>query len=626
MQGYQIAGDQFNRAFESAGAGLQQLRDDRTAAADNSALANALRVNDEQALQQQLQGADLSGVSSTALASLGKRQQDLLSNAVTRQNLSDTQYDSQRTQANNAALDAARPLMSQLLAVRNDPRQVDALLAQNKGVFDQLSPDQQAGFLSAISGQDAKDISNTSARFNSNVAQRNDAVGQQAIAAVNEISRNSLTGLDALAGLERLNLPPEVYQRAQAALNSQFGSPTAPAAAPTTGTAPVGTFDQAVSTLGSGGAPGTAQGNPYDRTFNNNATSAPITSQNLSEVINYQKTDLFPKAGGTPVGAYQFTKDTLEDYGPRVLGENWASQKFTPENQEKLAQAIYEDRKGRNLTDTWASLPDRGVGGYKDVPWSEARKQIAAGEVSAGNLPSPEEVRAQQVSSRALQDQGNAKINELTATGSAVDYFKGLGDTATPAQAAKALIESDFTGADQGKVVDQLNRIVRESNGVINYSQAANIMARNPQQVSAVAGLAADDISGNLVSGLFSGGLGINQEGVSADIAAARSGQLPVEASVVRENQERVAMVGQAQQAVQQAEDQLRNTIRLAQANPNLQQFIPRAQAALQLARAQLEGARQKVQEIPEVNYLPQQATVAPGTRSLYPEGFINQR
>lgn len=142
---------------------------------------------------------------------------------------------------------------------------------------------------------------------------------------------------------------------------------------------------------------GTQQGNPYDALVGwgkFGKTDKPLTEMTLGEAMNFGKQVLIPNTrnstelglagtgkGSSAMGAYQITQGTLQDFAPRVLGKDWQNQKFTPEVQDKLAEAIYNERRSGNLKETFAGLPDRPVGYWKNIPWSQARDAVMRGEV-----------------------------------------------------------------------------------------------------------------------------------------------------------------------------------------------------------------------------------------------------
>lgn len=120
----------------------------------------------------------------------------------------------------------------------------------------------------------------------------------------------------------------------------------------------------------------------------------PLTSMTLGEVQDFQRNKLIPatrgKVGAGPdmgtgaVGKYQIVYSTLQEYAPKVLGANWKSQPFTPEVQERIAEAIYNDKRGGNLKKTWQGLPNNKPGEYANVPWSQVRDKIAQVESGGG--------------------------------------------------------------------------------------------------------------------------------------------------------------------------------------------------------------------------------------------------
>jgi hypothetical protein len=152
-------------------------------------------------------------------------------------------------------------------------------------------------------------------------------------------------------------------------------------------------------TVGAGGrgAVGGARGDSADVVYGFGQFAQPpkpISSMTIGEVQNFQKNELIPatrgKIGAGPdkgtgaVGTYQIVYGTLKNYAPKVLGPNWRNTPFTADVQDRIAKAIYEDVKDRNLKDTWAGLPANRPGAYSNVPWEQVRDQIAAVESGSG--------------------------------------------------------------------------------------------------------------------------------------------------------------------------------------------------------------------------------------------------
>jgi hypothetical protein len=143
------------------------------------------------------------------------------------------------------------------------------------------------------------------------------------------------------------------------------------------------------------GAPG--QGNTADVVYGFGkfgSPSKPLSTLSIGEVQDFQRNTLIPKTRGKvgagpdmgtgAVGTYQFTYGTLQEIAPKVLGPNWRNTTFTPDVQEQLAKALYEERKGGNLKDTWAGLPSNRPGQYTNVPWEQVRDKIIQVESGGG--------------------------------------------------------------------------------------------------------------------------------------------------------------------------------------------------------------------------------------------------
>lgn len=110
--------------------------------------------------------------------------------------------------------------------------------------------------------------------------------------------------------------------------------------------------------------------------------------------------------GTSAIGAFQITGETFDDFAKPVLGEDWGNLKFNYENQAKVAEAIFNARKGGNLKDTWASLPDATPGAYKDMSWEEFQRILLPLESGA----TLDEVRAQDAQARIGEAKATAQM------------------------------------------------------------------------------------------------------------------------------------------------------------------------------------------------------------------------
>ncbi len=444
--GAQLQGNAFSALGDAIQKYQQQQSAQQQATADSAVLARALQVNDPAAYQKALSdGTFLSGVnpatvSPQVLGALGSR-------ATALQNLAGTQYDQNRTQTQDQLQDAARAQQAARLGL--------------SGPLAQLSPEQQRQALAQETSITGGVLNNTNRAFQNQVQSRDDAANDVGLTAATNIMRQSAGPMDALAELEQMNdLTPREFANTADRLAKTFGNLYAPQ-----GAAPAG---------GGKGAPGTRSGSPYDATFNFQGTSAPISSMPISDVLKVQEQSRTTQ-GHSPMGAFQINKATLEDFGPRVLGKDWQNQEFTPEAQEKVARAIFEDRKGGDLSKTWASLPNSSPGAYKNFSWDDMRSIIAQGEVGQ-NLPS-DSASLRLLTQASQQDYGR-RISQNNATGVTADVQRNLSDTRAPAEVANDLIKNQFTGANMDDVLGTISRIQRNNPG-LSAADAGSILARS---------------------------------------------------------------------------------------------------------------------------------------------------
>ncbi len=138
-------------------------------------------------------------------------------------------------------------------------------------------------------------------------------------------------------------------------------------------------------------AAGTQKGRPEDAVVGWAGSPAPVSQMPIADVMKYGREVLIPSnrgkygnpsdKGSSASGAFQITQETLQAFGRKVLGDDWESQPFSYENQEKIAKAIFEDSKNGNLKKRWSSLKNTAPGYYKDKSWEEVRTEILKGEL-----------------------------------------------------------------------------------------------------------------------------------------------------------------------------------------------------------------------------------------------------
>jgi hypothetical protein len=104
----------------------------------------------------------------------------------------------------------------------------------------------------------------------------------------------------------------------------------------------------------------------------------PLTSMTIKEVLDFQRGPMRaatkgyrnrtgqwtkPDPGSTGVGAYQFESRTLAENAKLALGEAWMNAPFTPQNQDRIAETLYNRVRGNQaqLASTWAVFSGGGT-------------------------------------------------------------------------------------------------------------------------------------------------------------------------------------------------------------------------------------------------------------------------
>lgn len=139
--------------------------------------------------------------------------------------------------------------------------------------------------------------------------------------------------------------------------------------------------------------------------------SRPLPNTNRDRVMNYEARDVgfnevpaevrtlgqfsdFARqvnragADSSAAGIYQITGQTLRGrneqngYAEKVFGDNWREVEWNAENQDKIAEAIFNDHRhsAQALRGQWVSLSIEEAERVRKLPWAQARRIIAQGE------------------------------------------------------------------------------------------------------------------------------------------------------------------------------------------------------------------------------------------------------
>jgi hypothetical protein len=404
--GIRTAGFLLNNAFKAAGDGLGDFQQAREQQADRDVLGRALSYSDPAALQQALSNGTIMGnaqgyASGAALRTLGNRAGDLLQNASTQQNLDKGAYDFGRTKERNELFDANGPALieaARLSSTGNVDGAIKHLQTSVPGIrgADALKLIEDYGSQGTAGLNRARTVQSINQDGTLFDRGTEDYRDKQAVeSAFGQISELRDPQLATIAlGRIRGTISDRAYnalvERARGVYGKELEAPigTGSVGLPGSNLDP-GSIDFSQGLPGSGEA-----GNAYDTVYGSGKYGAPpkpISSMTIGEAVDFGRSTLIPNTRGkigagadqgtSAVGAYQFTQATLSDWGPKVFGENWQNTPMTPENQEKIARALYDDRKNGNLKDTWNNPNVNATPGYyKDKSFDEVRAEIVRGE------------------------------------------------------------------------------------------------------------------------------------------------------------------------------------------------------------------------------------------------------
>lgn len=559
--------------------------------AGSAVMMNAMRYQDPTEYRNALasgalfEGVDPNLITTRTLENLDNRAGTLLNQEGQAGTNAYNDYRFGRLKSTDAAMDAASPAVRQLaLAYQSgDPKQIQAAQSQVGDALSTLPADQALEIMGRLQGQERGAIGNQQSRFDLGVQMRNDADTQAAMGVMSQITRGAENANDAriLAEAYSKQLSPVAQARLQGLLAQSYP----------------GVYGNNVGASAPGTA-GTRAGSPYDTTYGFTPTATPITQMSIGDVVKHQdgmKTNL----GASPVGAYQINQATLQDFAPKVLGDNWASQPMSAENQEKIGKAIFEARKNGNLKDTWAALPNSTPGAYKDMTWEQIKPVIAQAEVGADPLALVQNAQGNQAVSTLASGMIGTRLMENNAGGITPDYLRSLNDTSTVGEVASKLLEGDFKGADKNWVVARINDISQRAN--VSPAMAANVIQRAMTNVPEGYISRGIDALNPFITNEAGNGLRLNDRAVDQMVEGLKRGE-PLEASVRNlGNAQAIQNIQAAQTAYDAAVAQLTNTQnKIATGQTALTALLPSRQEQVRKAAAMLKAAQGQVQADPE--------------------------
>lgn len=396
------ASDLLNQAFKSASDGLTQFKDQRAEGADQAALAESLKFTDPAAYQEALRSGAIQqqNMTSKGTAALGARVGDLIAQA-----------------SNKLTLDQAPEVFAQNTQANTDISNI----RQQSHANNEYTRSRKA----------AEDGRKDTLRADTEAA---DVVFGQ-------ISEKALDGVSASERFKeaKANLTPQAQRLLQAKLEGRYKV----------------AFDGPDRVMDE--VPVTADGEAIDipaNIYNRTVADTPHSGKPMSESTvdewaaaaeevrkgteGRKDLRLKPGVGSSASGAYQMVYPTLRTAAEEVFGKKEAGNVvLTPAVQEQLAEHIYNQKKGGDLSKTWQGLEElnRPVGYYKDVPWSEARKDILSKEVGVTpTAPAPVDPVAELIAAVVPPAQAQAQVTQQGAQppGNDQNAIKAIRDSLLP--------------------------------------------------------------------------------------------------------------------------------------------------------------------------------------------------
>ena len=483
LEGLRLFGNMVGNATGGLSDALGNFQKAQQVDAQQRAMTTAQGFTDPAAYQAALasgqvtQGIDPSLLTPAALESLQGRTGKLTEQAVAMQGLEKDRYTSDRIKADNALVDAARPDIAAMIQTN-----LGKALPQSVAA---LPPSVLATFATSIQGLDRAAMQNQNLRTEADLAKQQREARQAADQAAQTDFPSILNADSARKYLMGSTLPVETKKLVQAQLESQFGplfGPVTASGAPAaTGTVPSGSA--AATTMLSNAAGPVPVGGGYDTVVGNQKSSKPLTQMTVGEVIAEGKSNWIPATrgnaslglpadkGSSAAGRYQITGETLQEFGKKVYGDGWDSQPFSPEVQDKVAEAIFNARKGGDLTSTWVglkSVPGASTpGAYKDKSWAEVKDLIAqkesGGSPAAALTAAAQPVPTQRSLGAASDALGLAAIQNRAGNFYTDRLRKAVANDTSSAQITNQMTSGDYKGINPVMLESAIEETARKA-------------------------------------------------------------------------------------------------------------------------------------------------------------------
>lgn len=526
MRGLDAAFDSFDRGFQRAGDTIDKYDAAKTAAQSNDIMAKVLQLGSPEAAAAALasgqltNGVDPRRINAAAFAAMRGRQDDLIKTEGDQIGLGqDRVRDTDFQDFNSAPVRAL--LNERARAVESgDQQAVDRIENDNRDVFNRLNQALLNGSTSSAQGlrQTGQSMRNTDTAYGNSeedrlVQQEVDAAEDEAVIG-GQGERGVAEGREAfIQGKIGQGMDERVARRIYSGLYRKFRGQ---GAAGSEFDAILGGPDEVGQEFGGGGNSGSTgaggkdladivlgdgQGRGGGNAYGINPPK-PISQMSMGELYDFQRNVMLPATrragvgkingkvvGSSAVGAYQIVSTTLAKAAPVVLGADWKSKPFSIQNQEKIAQYLFDRTPvGGNLQKVWEGLP-KGFTKTKGMSFAAVRDKITMAE-SGGRLgsggarpirdPGTDGVPVQSEVNRALTISTVAnryKISDSDTVQIARDWDKTWNSSANETEVAAGLVKGPMAGEKLPKVREALRYYMKET-GISNPAVMGALLAR----------------------------------------------------------------------------------------------------------------------------------------------------
>lgn len=438
MSGIRSFSEMFQNAVNGAGAAIDRFDERQSDRVNKAVMAELAKIQDPNAAAAQVQdilgNVDTRRLTAGTFASLMQRPGEVVNQGTAKLQFDKATNDYTRDQTFQTKLDAAGPLITQLRQAQreNDPKKIAEIETQITSAFDGAPIDKVLKFWDdSRSGENSylgmantrQGMAQGAERFGWDRTEQGWKVEDR------QFNRNvdSIVGqlrhfddvFDAQRALETMGVDDRTYAAVMDRMG--FGGPK-----DYSGIGGGGALGGVASTGGAVGA---------DRIMNYEAAAAgfktmPPNVKTLGQASDFAIQVNRAGVASSAMGLYQIVGQTMRGYAPQVFGAGWRDVEWTPQAQDKIAQAIFEDHRGsaEALRKQWVSLSPAEAEQVRRMPWEQARAVIMKKE-SGGTV----DILSGAVgrASAAMETELNNPIARI--------FMESSGSTATPIEVAAGL-------------------------------------------------------------------------------------------------------------------------------------------------------------------------------------------